>query len=127
MPPATKCPFVSATSSSTIGDGSGDDNISTNKDEAFVFNEDLDDKEGKDAEEAYQQIKAFGDANRDLCKSLKKDEQTADLQTIFTEEKGHRNVYTGKRMQICLFNIVSSKVAFLPVILTLPAIQTATF
>jgi hypothetical protein len=70
MPPATKRPLVSATSSSTIGDndGGGDDNddndISTNKDESFVANSD--DEEAKEAEEAYQQIKAFGDADRDV-------------------------------------------------------------
>lgn len=101
MPPATKRPLVSATSSSTIGDndGGGDDNnddddISTNKDESFVANSD--DEEAKEAEEAYQQIKAFGDADRDVRKSLKKDERTADLRMIFTEEKGHKNAHTGE-------------------------------
>ncbi|KAG1811455.1 uncharacterized protein BJ212DRAFT_1301971 [Suillus subaureus] len=78
MPPATKCLLVSATSSSTIGDndgGSDDDNdISMNKDESFVA--DSGDEEAKEAEEAYQQIKAFRDADRD--------------------EKGHKNAHTGE-------------------------------
>ncbi|KAG1904008.1 uncharacterized protein F5891DRAFT_1184962 [Suillus fuscotomentosus] len=60
MPPATKHPLVPATSSSTIGDndGDGDDDndIPTNKDES-------DDEEAKEAGAAYQQIKAFGDAD----------------------------------------------------------------
>jgi hypothetical protein len=67
------------------------------------------DEEAKEAEEAYQQIKAFGDADQDVSvfsdspaflisdlqvyKSLKKDEQMADLQLIFTEEKGHKNTH----------------------------------
>ncbi|KAG2090927.1 hypothetical protein BD769DRAFT_1679461 [Suillus cothurnatus] len=62
MPPATKCPLVSATSSSTIGDNNGgSDNDDGNKDESFVA--DSGDEEAKEAEEAYQQIKAFGDAD----------------------------------------------------------------
>lgn len=65
MPPATKRPLVSATSSSTIGnnDGGGDNNNNNDgdKDESFVA--DSGDEEAKEAEEAYQQIKAFGDAD----------------------------------------------------------------
>jgi len=72
-------------------------------------------EEDEDPEEAYKKTKAFGDADRDVCifdwsfylrnslnddtqirKSLKKDERTADLRTIFTEEKGHVNVHTGE-------------------------------
>ncbi|KAG1798503.1 uncharacterized protein HD556DRAFT_1305965 [Suillus plorans] len=92
MPPATKCPL----GSSTIGDndGGGDDDGNGNKDESFVA--DSGDEEAKEAEEAYQQIKAFGDADRDVRKSLKKDERTADLWMIFTEEKGHKNTHTGE-------------------------------
>ncbi|KAG2094828.1 uncharacterized protein F5147DRAFT_657036 [Suillus discolor] len=99
MPPATKRPLVSATSSSTIGDndGGGDDDDG-DKDESFVA--DSGDKEAKEAEaeaeEAYQQIKAFGDADRDVRKSLKKDKWTADLRLIFTEEKGHKNTHTSE-------------------------------
>lgn len=63
MPSTTKYPLVSATSSSTIGDddGANDNDMSTNKDESFV--EDLGDEEAKEAEAAYEQIKAFGDAD----------------------------------------------------------------
>ncbi|KAG1831091.1 hypothetical protein EV424DRAFT_1343216 [Suillus variegatus] len=65
MPPATKRPLVFATSSSTIGnnDGGGDNNNNNDgdKDESFVA--DSGDEEAKEAEEAYQQIKAFGDAD----------------------------------------------------------------
>jgi hypothetical protein len=70
MPPATKRPLVSATSSSTIGDndgGSDDDNDNDDdgdKDGSFVA--DSGDEEAKEAEEAYQQIKAFGDADQDV-------------------------------------------------------------
>ncbi|KAG1851982.1 hypothetical protein C8R48DRAFT_676238 [Suillus tomentosus] len=98
MPPATKRLLVSATSSSTIGDNDGgsddDDDDDGDKDESFVA--DSGDEEAKEAEEAYQQIKAFGDADRDVRKSLKKDERTADLRLIFTEEKGHKNTHTGE-------------------------------
>ncbi|KAG2749562.1 hypothetical protein P692DRAFT_20708651, partial [Suillus brevipes Sb2] len=93
MPPATKRPAPSTIGDD--GDDDDDDDMSTNKDEAFVLEED-DNEESKDAEEAYQQIKAFGDSDRDARKCLKKDERTADLRTIFTEEKGHKNVHTGK-------------------------------
>jgi hypothetical protein len=70
MPPATKCLLVSATSSSTIGDNDGgsddddDDDDDSDKYESFVA--DSGDEEAKKAEEAYQQIKAFRDADRDV-------------------------------------------------------------
>ncbi|KAG1839857.1 hypothetical protein C8R48DRAFT_679729 [Suillus tomentosus] len=90
----------SAKVSSTIGgnDGGGDndndDNDDSDKNESFVAGSGG--GEAKEAEEAYQQIKAFGDADQDVRKSLKKDEQTADLRLIFTEEKGHKNTHTGE-------------------------------
>jgi hypothetical protein len=63
MPPATKRPAPSTIGDD--GDDDDDDDMSTNKDEAFVLEED-DNEESKDAEEAYQQIKAFGDSDRDV-------------------------------------------------------------
>ncbi|KAG0693066.1 hypothetical protein DFH29DRAFT_881749 [Suillus ampliporus] len=104
--------------------------VSTNAvelhDEADEATANLDnDKEDQDTEEAYEHAKAFGDADRDHCKALKKDECTADLQTIFTKEKGHKNLHTGKSEDgrwSFLFNNVFSKAVFQHTVHTLPTI-----
>jgi hypothetical protein len=52
------------------------------------------DKDNKDLEEAYQRTKAFGDEDCEDRKQTKKDECSADLKGIFTQEKGCINPHT---------------------------------
>jgi hypothetical protein len=53
------------------------------------------DEDNKD--EAYERTKAFGDEDRKHRKQTKKDERSADLKTIFTQEKGRINPHTQER------------------------------
>lgn len=62
--------------------------------------EDFSDDEEEDEdnkEEAYERTKVFGDEDRKDRKQTKKDERSADLKTIFTQEKGHINPHTQER------------------------------
>ena len=53
---------------------------------------DEDDDNADEVEAAYNNSSECSQARR----HMKKDEQTADLRTIFTAEKGHINVHTGE-------------------------------
>lgn len=56
-----------------------------------------DDEEDDEKEEAYQQTKTLGDQDREDRRSLKKDERSADLTTIFSFEKDRVNPHTQER------------------------------
>jgi hypothetical protein len=60
------------------------------------FTDDEEDNENEN-EEAYQKTKKLGDQDREDRKSLKKDERSADLTTVFTFEKGRINPHTQER------------------------------
>ncbi|KAG2116642.1 uncharacterized protein F5147DRAFT_758226 [Suillus discolor] len=57
------------------------------------FTDDEDENE-HEHDEAYQKTKKLGDQDREDRKSLKKDERSADLTTVFTLEKGRINPHT---------------------------------
>ena len=60
--------------------------------------EDLsDDEEDGDKEDAYERTKKLGDEDRDHRRGLKKHERSADLTTVFTQEKGRMNPVTNER------------------------------
>lgn len=56
-----------------------------------------DEEEEEDKEEAYERTKALGDEDREHRRPTKKDERSADLKTIFTQEKGRMNPHTQER------------------------------
>ncbi|KAG2758103.1 hypothetical protein P692DRAFT_20867005 [Suillus brevipes Sb2] len=59
-----------------------------------VMDDEEEEAENAEKEEAYQQMKKFGDQDREERKSLRKDERSADLTTVFTFEKGRLNPHT---------------------------------
>jgi hypothetical protein len=64
--------------------------------------EDFSDDEEEDSDEdnkdeAYERTKVFGDEDRNHHKQMKKDECSADLKTIFMQEKGRINPHTQER------------------------------
>ncbi|KAG2341707.1 hypothetical protein BDR05DRAFT_834915, partial [Suillus weaverae] len=76
-----------------------------------------DEEEEEDREEAYKRTKALGDEDREHRKLMKKDERSADLKTIFTQEKGHMNPHTQERKdswwcEVCRGNNVPSGQCF---------------
>ncbi|KAG1805825.1 uncharacterized protein BJ212DRAFT_1486171 [Suillus subaureus] len=88
-PQDAPAPKQALTSASSKGEEEADDD-----DDAPELEDAIDDKEDTAAEEAYQRMKKHGDQDRDNCKSLKKDEQSADLTIIFIPEKGRINPHT---------------------------------
>ncbi|KAG2079457.1 hypothetical protein BD769DRAFT_1686334 [Suillus cothurnatus] len=67
-----------------------DENKDTGE-EAPLLKDFMDDEEENENEEAYQRMKNLVDQDHEGCKSLKKDECSADLTMVFTFEKGHVN------------------------------------
>lgn len=56
-----------------------------------------DDEEDGDKEDTYERTKKLGDQDRNYCRGLKKHERSADLTTVFTQEKGRINPVTNER------------------------------
>ncbi|KAG1875360.1 hypothetical protein C8R48DRAFT_669625 [Suillus tomentosus] len=67
----------------------GDDSSADHSE--YTNNLDHEAEEADDTEEAYQKTKSLGDADRQARQTSRRTDRTADLQTIFTEEKGHLN------------------------------------
>lgn len=110
---AHPAPKRALTSASSKGEEEADDD-----DDAPELEDVIDDEEDTTAEEAYQRMKKYGDQDRDDRKSLKKDERSADLTTIFTAEKGRINPHTqehedGWWCEVCKANGVPLQQCFL--------------
>ncbi|KAG1797313.1 uncharacterized protein HD556DRAFT_1440870 [Suillus plorans] len=93
--PAPKRVFVGT--SSREDDEDDDEDAPALEDVTDDEEEDAENAENAENEEAYQRTKKLGDQDREDRKSLKKDERSADLTTVFTFEKGHINPHTQER------------------------------